>query len=1232
MAELPLEGDSIGTLFPTRIPSLAVQADIDQALRLLYYGNASSGPSEAVEANLPSSSIAGRFRDLNNLKLNKTNGTVDGTFTVDNGASPTLYLQGTTYKLILTGTPDVSDKTITFPNSTGTVALTTQSTLPYLITFDDSTTSHVLTIGAGDTAVGQTRTINIGTTSAGTTNVNLGATTGTGTITSNQSFVVVGTVSATGLAGSLLSSANPLMNNAVSVGTSAIPSRQDHVHPVDTSRSPVNAPTFTGTVTIPTLDLTTASTATVATAYFVETGSDGVVRPKLLADVKTEVVTTASVNAVAATTVGTVTSGTWNATTIADAKIDAAIARLASPTFTGTVTVPTLDLTTASTATTATSYFVETGSDGVVRPKLLADVKTEVVTTATVNSAAATTVGTVTSGIWNAGAVTSSGAITGTALGGSLLSSTNPVMDSTAAPGTATVPARQDHVHPTDTSRAAASHSHAQSDVTGLVSALALLSPLANPTFTGTVTAATLDLTTAATATAATSYWVETGSDGILRPKTLANTKTEIVTTAAVNSAAATTVGTVTSGTWNASLIDGQRGGTGVANTGKSLTLGGNTTIGTHAVTFTTAGITNVTLPTSGTLEVTGHTHNYLSNSSSSTQYGYFTDVFLYDDNSHYLAITNGDDLSLNRYLTIDVNDASRTLTFSGNLTVAATATVSNTNTGDQTISLTGDVTGSGTGSFAATLANTAVSANSYGSATQVGTFTVDSKGRLTNAGNTTVTPAWGSITGKPTDLAGYNLADDALSTSTSSTQAGYFGDIYLFDDNVPSHYLQITNLGNQSAARTLSIDTNDANRTVSLSGNLTVSSTATISGTSSGTNTGDQSISLTGDASGTWSAGSITVVVNDDSHSHTGSTISALDAGDTTTGTFNIARIPTGTTGTTVSLGDHTHSYLSSLTNSTQSGYFGDVYLYDDTNPSHYLQLTNSGDQSQTRYLAFNVNDASRTLSMSGNLTVSAAATVSGTNTGDQSISLSGDASGTWSAGNITVVVSDDSHSHTGSTLSSINASTLTTGTVPYAQLPTGTTGSTVAIGNHTHSGVYQPVGNDITAIEALTGTGFAKRTGVDTWSLDTNTYVTTSGTAAVATYAEKVIISNDANLAATVYPTWVTTTTGNLPHYTSNAKLYFVPSTGVLTATTFSGSGASLSSIPQSAVTNLTSDLSGKAASSHTHAISDVTNLNSYKNKTTVGSGNTPSPAGSPSAGDVHINYTTGKVFVYA
>ena len=60
-----------------------------------------------------------------------------------------------------------------------------------------------------------------------------------------------GTVAGTGLAGGLLSAATPVINGTAAAGTSAIPSRQDHVHASDTTRAPLASPTFTGTVTIP---------------------------------------------------------------------------------------------------------------------------------------------------------------------------------------------------------------------------------------------------------------------------------------------------------------------------------------------------------------------------------------------------------------------------------------------------------------------------------------------------------------------------------------------------------------------------------------------------------------------------------------------------------------------------------------------------------------------------------------------------------------------------------------------------------------------------------------------------------------------------------------------------------------------------------------------------------------------------------------------------------------------
>lgn len=78
----------------------------------------------------------------------------------------------------------------------------------------------------------------------------------------------------------------------------------------------------------------------------------------------------------------------------------------------------------------------------------------------------------------------------------------------------------------------------AQSKVSGLVGDLAAKAPLESPTFTGTVTAPTLNVSgTADTATAASHYYVETATDGVLRPKTLANVQSEIVTNTRIQSA-----------------------------------------------------------------------------------------------------------------------------------------------------------------------------------------------------------------------------------------------------------------------------------------------------------------------------------------------------------------------------------------------------------------------------------------------------------------------------------------------------------------------------------------------------------------------------------------------------------------------------------------------------------------------------------------------------------------------
>lgn len=115
---------------------------------------------------------------------------------------------------------------------------------------------------------------------------------------------------------------------------------------------------------------------------------------------------------------------------------------------------------------------------------------------------------------------------------------------------------------------------------------------------------------------------------------------------------------------------------------------------------------------------------------------------------------------------------ATQSGTFSG--------TSSGTNTGDQTISLTGDATGSGTAAITLTLANSGATAGTYNnSATAVTPITIDVKGRVTATGAAvTVTPAWSSITSKPTTLSGFGITDAASSTHVHGniTNAGAIG------------------------------------------------------------------------------------------------------------------------------------------------------------------------------------------------------------------------------------------------------------------------------------------------------------------------------------------------------------------------------------------------------------------------------------------------------------------------
>lgn len=146
-----------------------------------------------------------------------------------------------------------------------------------------------------------------------------------------------------------------------------------------------------------------------------------------------------------------------------------------------------------------------------------------------------------------------------------------------------------------------------------------------------------------------------TGSTNVTLP-----TSGTLVNTAVTTLSSLASIGTITTGVWNGTIISPIYGGTGVNNGANTLTLGGTlTTAGAFNSTFTMTGATSVTFPTSGTLFSTSNgVLNALSTYNTSglltqTSVNTFTGRTI-TGTAGTITVTNGSGVLGNPTLTID--------------------------------------------------------------------------------------------------------------------------------------------------------------------------------------------------------------------------------------------------------------------------------------------------------------------------------------------------------------------------------------------------------------------------------------------------------------------------------------------------------------------------------------------------------------------------------------------------